>query len=181
MLRILPLNTIILVVIESLSALQLLWHMSNWRREYLLLRLLEHLVLLVEYWLLAKRLLLRVLISEGWMRLHLPQLLIGILLKRWAGCLLKSVWVLVKHRIWSKLLSANLSLRWLPLLHHEVLILLLELLLLQELTELGFKHLVDTWTVKSIVELAIPLIYERLIKTCGVRLILGILSGTIFA
>lgn len=157
-------------------------HLSNWRRIHLLSRLknLERLVV----WLLLAILLLRgLLISEG-LDLYLPHLLLFLLLIR-GRILLKSVRVLVKHRIY--LVELPHLLRWQPLLlllllHNIVLVLLLSLLMLQELPELGFKHRVNSWIIAfTDIEMAIRLIRERLIKTSGLFLTLALLSGTFCA
>ena len=149
-------------------------HLSNWRRIHLLSRL-KHLARLVVWLLLAKLLQRGLLISEG-QDLHLPHLLLFLLLI-WGHILLKSVRVLVKH--WIYLVELPHLLRWRPLLlllllHNEVLV----LFMFQELTELGFKHRVNSWIVAfTDIERAIRLIRERLIKTSGVRLTLALLSG----
>ena len=153
-------------------------HLSNWRRIHLLSRL-KHLAGLV-VWLLLAKLLQRGLLSSEGLDLHLPHLLLFLLLKR-GRILLKSVRVLVKHRIY--LVELSHLLRWRPLLlllllHNEVLVLLLKLFMLQEFTELGFKHRVNSWIVAfTDVERAIRLVHERLIKTSGVRLTWALLSG----
>ena len=115
-------------------------HLSNWRRIHLLSRL-KHLAGLV-VWLLLAKLLQRGLLSSEGLDLHLPHLLLFLLLKR-GRILLKSVRVLVKH--WIYLVELPHLLRWRPLLlllllHNEVLV----LFMLQELTELGFKHRVNS-------------------------------------
>jgi hypothetical protein len=68
------------------------------------------------------------------------------------------------------------------LLHNEVLVLLLNLFMLQELPELGFKHRVNSWIVAfNDIERAIGFVHERFIKASGVRLNVALLSGRFFA
>jgi hypothetical protein len=81
---------------KSTVSLELLLHLSNWRRIHLLSRL-KHLARLVVRLLLAKLLQRGLLISVG-LDLHLPHLLLFLLLIL-CRILLKSVRVLVKHRI----------------------------------------------------------------------------------